>query len=325
MLQSPVTPSSARCSLSLESAEPYIIDTYTWHTHQGGLGEGEQDKGYKIAYTVVGEGKPVVLVHGFGASIGHWRKNIPKLAQTHKVYAVDLLGFGRSDKPPMAYSTDVWKQQLLDFARNKVGEPAVYIGNSLGSLICLMAASELEEDVQGLLFLNCAGGMNNKCTPEDWRVKMAMPFFALVDFLLSRQRIARALFNWFRSPKTLRKVLSRVYVNPEAVDDALIDLINTPSGAEGALEAFVSMITGDPGPRPEQYLSELTCPLLLLWGTKDPFTPLDGPVGRYFKRLPESHSNISFEEIPDTGHCPHDDRPEIVNKKILAFLGQHHA
>lgn len=55
-----------------------------------------------------------------------------------QVYALDLLGFGRSDKPLMAYSTDVWKQQLLDFARNKVGEPAVYIGNSLGSLICLM-------------------------------------------------------------------------------------------------------------------------------------------------------------------------------------------
>ena len=59
-------------------------------------------KGYKIQYTVMGEGNPLVLVHGFGASIGHWRKNIPFLASGgYRVFAIDLLGFGGSDKPPL--------------------------------------------------------------------------------------------------------------------------------------------------------------------------------------------------------------------------------
>ena len=58
-----------------------------------------QWQGHQIQYTVTGTGQPLVLIHGFGASIGHWRKNIPVLAQAgYQVFALDLLGFGGSDK-----------------------------------------------------------------------------------------------------------------------------------------------------------------------------------------------------------------------------------
>ena len=65
---------------------------------------------------------------------------------------------------------------------------------------------------------------------DDWRVRLAFPIFQAIDFLLSRQRIARYLFNSFRTKDNLKRVLQRVYINPEAVDDALVDLIHTPSG-----------------------------------------------------------------------------------------------
>ncbi|MGI8933188.1 MAG: alpha/beta fold hydrolase, partial [Phormidesmis sp.] len=66
-------------------------------------------RGYDIKYVVAGEGQPIVLLHGFGASIGHWRKNIPVLAAAgYRVYAIDLLGFGDSDKPALDYSLDFW-------------------------------------------------------------------------------------------------------------------------------------------------------------------------------------------------------------------------
>ena len=64
---------------------------------------------------MAGSGPPCLLVHGFGASSGHWRKNVPLLAQAHKVFALDLLGFGRSDKPLLAYSIDLWRDLVLDF------------------------------------------------------------------------------------------------------------------------------------------------------------------------------------------------------------------
>lgn len=74
---------------------------------------------YNINYFVDGadSSAPVLLVHGFGASIGHWRKNIPFFLEAgYQVYAVDLIGFGASEKPLLEeYSLDIWKELLLDF------------------------------------------------------------------------------------------------------------------------------------------------------------------------------------------------------------------
>jgi pimeloyl-ACP methyl ester carboxylesterase len=65
-------------------------------------------RGHQIRYTVTGKGQPLLLIHGFGASIDHWRKNIPVLAAGgYQVYAIDLLGFGGSDKAPIDYSMDL--------------------------------------------------------------------------------------------------------------------------------------------------------------------------------------------------------------------------
>ena len=131
---------------------------------------------------VAGSGPPVVCVHGFGASGvlsvkpwplpmqpqacadfstpgAHWRKTMPALAQDRTVLALDLLGFGRSDKPLVAYSIDLWKcapgavsphclnlspkcerlsrECVRDFVKEVAGPSAVLIGNSIGSLVCL--------------------------------------------------------------------------------------------------------------------------------------------------------------------------------------------
>uniref|UniRef100_A0A2P2KXX5 Uncharacterized protein MANES_16G046800 n=1 Tax=Rhizophora mucronata TaxID=61149 RepID=A0A2P2KXX5_RHIMU len=139
---------------------------------------------------------PLLLVHGFGASILHWRRNIKTLAQTHDVYAIDLLGFGNSDKPKsFPYTMEAWAQLILDFLNEVVGQPTVLIGNSVGSLACVIAASESNQNlVQGLVLLNCAGGMNNKAIVDDWRIKLLLPLLWLVDFLLKQPIIASSIF-----------------------------------------------------------------------------------------------------------------------------------
>lgn len=106
-------------------------------------------RGYRINYVVQGTGNSLLLVHGFGASVGHWRRNIGILAQSNRVYAIDLLGLGASEKPPkFKYTMETWAEMLLDFTREVINEPTVLIGNSIGSLACTIVAA-------GKLFIGC--------------------------------------------------------------------------------------------------------------------------------------------------------------------------
>ncbi|KAJ4909474.1 alpha/beta-Hydrolases superfamily protein [Raphanus sativus] len=114
-------------------------------------------RGHKIHYVVQGDGLPLVLIHGFGASVFHWRYNIPELAKKYKVYALDLLGFGWSDKALIEYDAMVWTDQVIDFIKEIVKEPAVVVGNSLGGFTALSVAVGLPEQVTGVALLNSAG------------------------------------------------------------------------------------------------------------------------------------------------------------------------
>ncbi|KAK4391270.1 hypothetical protein Sango_2190300 [Sesamum angolense] len=287
-------------------------------------------RGYTISYLVYPEGSsdvdavnpPLLLVHGFGASIAHWRRNIPTLAQSHTVYAIDLLGFGASDKPAgFQYSMEVWAQLILDFLDEVVQRPTVLLGNSVGSLACVIAAAESSQSlVRGLVLFNCAGGMNNKAIVDDWRIKLLFPLLWLFDFLLKQKGIATYLFDRVRQRDNLRNVLLSVYGNKESVDEDLVEIIRKPALDEGALDAFVSIVTGPPGPNPIQLIPKITLPVLVLWGDQDPFTPIDGPVGKYFSTLPAQMPNVNLFLLEGVGHCPHDDRPDLVHEKLLPWL-----
>lgn len=325
-----ITISSIKCSASSTSAivskeeEPLPLEvneiktlckTWVW-------------RGYNINYlSYPGHNNDtcrpsLLLVHGFGASVAHWRRNIATLAQNYRVYAIDLLGFGASDKPEgFAYNMETWAELILDFVNQVIQRPTVLVGNSVGSLACVIAAADPSQtSIQGLVLLNCAGGMNNKAIVDDWRIKLLSPLLWLVDFLLSQKPIASSIFTRVKQRENLKNILLSVYGNKESVDEDLVDIIRTPADSEGALDAFVSIVTGPPGPNPVQLIPKMTLPILVLWGDQDPFTPIDGPVGRYFSSLPSQKPNVSLFLLEGVGHCPHDDRPDLVHEKLLPWL-----
>mmetsp|Transcript_22651 Transcript_22651/g.56875 ORF Transcript_22651/g.56875 Transcript_22651/m.56875 type:complete len:376 (-) Transcript_22651:594-1721(-) len=291
--------------------------------------EWEWKNGWRIKYAVAGEGPPLLLVHGFGASLGQFRKNIPVLADAgYKVYAVDLLGFGGSSKPAeLQFTMQVWAEQLVDFVGQVIQADAgpdvgvVMVGNSLGSLAAIMANSVLPaKAVRGTVLLNCAAGMNNKAVKGDWRIQLAMPLFLLIDFIL-KSAVGRTLFDNVRQPENIRGALQSLYSSADSVDQELVDLFYQPSCDEGAADVFISVYTGpEGGPSPLDVLPALQGPLLVLWGEEDRLTPRDGPVGRAFEALPELRPATAFVPLPDCGHCLHDDRPDLVHAELLPWL-----
>ena len=284
------------------SDRPFEIQTWTW-------------KGYQIPYAVMGSGQPLLLVHGFGASLGHWRKNIPVLAAAgYRVYAIDLLGFGGSDKPAIDYSLDLWQEQLKDFWTAHIQQPTVFVGNSIGGLLCLIMLADYPELAAGGVLLNCAGGLNHRPDEFNLPMRLVMGTFTKV---ISSKLIGPFLFNRIRQKSRLRQTLYQVYRDRAAVTDDLIDLLYTPSCDPGAQQVFASVLTAAAGPSPTELLPQVKVPLLVLWGEADPWTPIAGAA--LYQEFAKSHP-LTFISIPNTGHCPHDENPDAVNPLILDWL-----
>lgn len=272
-------------------------------------------QGHHIKYTVVGTGQPLVLVHGFGASIGHWRKNIPVLAAGgYQVFAIDLLGFGGSDKPPLDYSLELWQALLKDFWTEKIHQPAVFIGNSIGALLCLMMAADDPELTKGAVLINAAGGLNHR--PHELNLPLRLVMGAFTK-LVSSKIIGNFLFNRIRQKHRIKGTLAQVYCTPEAITDELVELLYLPSCDPGAQKVFASILTAPPGPKPEELLPQISRPLLVLWGEADPWTPIGG--SRIYHEYSQT-KDIQIIPIAKAGHCPHDERPEVVNPLILEWL-----
>ena len=291
---------------------PAPIDTQFWTWRD-----------YRIAYATQGEGMPLILIHGFGASIGHWRQNLPVLAAAgYQVFAIDLLGFGKSDKPVIDYSIELWQELLADFWAALVQQPAVFVGNSIGALLSLAMLAHHPEMARGGVLLNAAGGLNHR--PEELNLPLRL-VMASFSKLVSSDLLGPFLFNRIRQKSRLRQTLYQVYRDRTAVTDELIDLLYQPSCDPGAQKVFAAILSAPPGPRPEELLPQISQPLLVLWGEADPWTPIAG--AQLYRTLAEQseadHSGqVKFVPIPDTGHCPHDERPEVVNAEIIQWLSQ---
>ena len=98
----------------------------------------------------------LVLVHGLGGSVANWCAVGERLAEHHRVYAIDLVGFGRSRLEGRGADVDSNAELVLRFIRDVVGGPATLVGNSMGGAISLLAAAKSPADVRSLVLVNAA-------------------------------------------------------------------------------------------------------------------------------------------------------------------------
>jgi pimeloyl-ACP methyl ester carboxylesterase len=293
--------------------KPEGYETWTWRNNKinyvdvgGGEGEFSNDK------------PPLVLIHGFGASVYHWRYNIPALSEKFHVYAIDLLGFGLSDKPVQDYSAEIWRDQVVDFIKEVVGRPCAVAGNSLGGFTALYASAEpsvvSDKLITACVLLNAAGRFRNteveaKEEPPVWKQN-------IINWV---QRVVIGFsFIYTKQPQRVEQVLKQVYpVDNTNVDKELVESIVFPAQDPNAAEVFYRVIKKN-GNGPDVYVDDLltriSIPVLLLWGEKDPWIrPL------YADRIQALYSKAVRVSI-DAGHCPHDESPNAVNEAIINFL-----
>jgi len=261
------------------------------------------------------EGPAILLVHGFGASTDHWRHNIPVLAQRHEVHAIDLLGFGRSAKPAeLAYGGPLWRDQLAAYVSERIGRPTVLVGNSLGGFSALAAGAALEDQAAGVVLLNAAGPFSDEqAPPKGWG---AITRQTIAGALLKSPVLQRLLFENLRRPATIRRTLNQVYVDKTNVDEALVEAIRRPSLDPGAFGVFRTVFDIPRGQPLDELFAQLTCPLLLLWGIRDPWINAVGRRAAFQRHAPAGTREVVLE----AGHCPHDEVPDQVNAALLDWI-----
>ena len=313
------------------------MGTWIWQGHRIHVQrEGDPAKSTKV-----------LLIHGFGASSGHWRFNLPALAQYADVLAIDLLGFGASDKPrsqlageiaqpgSISYGFALWGQQVADaafafFGLGPLGEkgapnapsaepPQLHlIGNSIGGMVALTAAKRLVE--QGftpaqIVLIDCA-----QRTLDDKRVqelpaleRLSRP---LVKQLVRQRWVIAPLFQLLAQPGFIRQVLRKAYPSGANLNDELVELLHRPSTDPGAKESFRGFVNLFNDALAPELLAELSVPVRLLWGGADPWEDPEEA-----KRWAETYPCIqALEILPGLGHCPHDEAPEKVNPILERWI-----
>ncbi len=261
------------------------------------------------------EGPAILLVHGFGASTDHWRHNIPVLAERYEVHALDLLGFGRSAKPAgLPYGGALWRDQLAAYVRERIGRPTVIAGNSLGGYSALAAGTVLGDLAAGVVLLNAAGPFSDEqAEPKGWG---AIARRTIGSALLKSPVLQRLLFENLRRPATIRRTLNQVYVDKTNVDEELVVAIRRPSLDPGAFGVFRTVFDIPSGQPLDELFAQLHCPLLLLWGIRDPWINAAGRRAAFQRHAPDATTEL----VLDAGHCPHDEVPDQVNSALLEWL-----
>lgn len=275
----------------------------------------------------------VLLIHGFGASLGHWRHTVPALAAQAEIFALDLLGFGASDKPPsrltdeaerpgsVRYCFDLWAAQVVDFLAAQVplaGRRLHLIGNSVGAVVALRAALLLQQagtPPAQVVLIDCAQRtLDRKRLAEQPALqRLLRPW---LEGAVRQRWLLAPLFRVLARPAFIRQVLSQAYPSGGNVDAELVALLHRPSTEAGALESFRGFVNLFDDHLAPQLLAQLDLPVRMVWGGDDPW---EDPAEA--RRWADAHTCIrELQVLEGLGHCPHDEAPERVNPILLRWL-----
>ena len=264
-------------------------------------------KDHTIFYVVKGKGEPLLLIHGFGAGVWLWEKQIDVLSQSNRVYALDLIGHGFSDRPRIDYTPETYIHSARDFMDSVGIKRATLIGNSMGGGIAWAMAGFFPERVEKLVLVDCV--------PPDVLDQVRNLSFRMLAAIINLPLLPYLVFAG-RSRNPVRRVLHDCVLDTSRITPEIIDRQYRISRIRGTPWVLYSTFKhGREAPKLTPCLSRISCPTLLIWGEKDHIFP--PAVG---EKLQTMISGSRLRIIKKSGHIPMWETPEEVNETILEFL-----
>lgn len=266
----------------------------------------------KIRYVTAGEGEPLLLIHGIdaGGSLHEWERSIDTLSKHYKVYALDLLGFGYSDKPALSYSAYLYIRLICDFMKKVIKKPAYVAASSNSAAYAVAAANFSPELFKKLLLISPTGaGTSNVYVSREHSLLKKVLELPIIGTTFFNVVTSRTFCKWF--------LKEYVYSDYAYVTDELVNKYYYPAhfgGADNryALAAFVSNYLNVDI---ERLIGKIDVPVHVVWGEDN----ILNPVGN-FHALRLSNPEITLSLFEDTKLLPHVEKPKAFYKVCRKFF-----
>jgi pimeloyl-ACP methyl ester carboxylesterase len=266
-----------------------------------------------------GDGPPMLLIHGLGGSVDNWMRVGAELTRGHRVYAVDLPGFGRSPPAGRKTTVDGYVDLVAALLRQRVREPAVLVGNSMGGLVSLLTASRHPDLVRGLVLVNPALPSYDRA-PIDPVVRAVFTIYAIPGVgelyfrKVARRASARASVRYFFELCGLDvdALPAEVLDAHHALHRYRRDLPWTDVTFLAAARSILKLVLRRP--RFEEHLRRVRAPTLLMHGARDRLVSVINA-----RAVARRREDFSFAELPTQGHTPMLEAPGEFVERVLSW------
>jgi pimeloyl-ACP methyl ester carboxylesterase len=277
----------------------------------GGEEGGFEWRDRRVAFTKHGDGPPILLIHGIhpAAWSYEWRNNVDALARTNTVYTIDLLGFGRSDRPAIRYSARLYISLISDFVSRVIDEPCVLVASSLSGAYAIVLAARDPHRFPAVALI-APSGLVRQNEPVGLGGEAGR-------FAVETPIAGTAMFNALVSRPNLRRSLRNAYSNDALVTRELVEIYYATSHQRGARHAPAAFLSGHLNIDVRHALRRLSQPALLVWGEQGSIAPVEE-----FRGFRELKRDFEISVLSPAGDLPHDERAEDFNVILSTWLNR---
>jgi pimeloyl-ACP methyl ester carboxylesterase len=256
---------------------------------------------------VKGEGEPVLLIHGYGAGSWVWEKQMDTFSRNHRVYALDVIGHGYSDRPRIEYTPETYIFFLRDFMDGLEIERATLIGNSMGGGIAWAMAALFPKRVEKLILVDCVPpDVLNQVRNESFRTLAIAKDIPFLPYLIIASR----------NKNSVKRILQECLFDRRLITPALLNRQWELIRFRGSTWVLYSTLKhAKDASKMGDYVSLIDHPTLFIWGEQDLVFPPS--VGESLHR---AIKGSKFHLVKKSGHIPMWETPDEVNRVILDFL-----